>query len=73
MHLEPLLDIHERWLALRVPSRLRKVVAAMARNKGLEEFQTRSCIASPEIPVSGGHRGFSQATQWKSQGSEGES
>jgi transcription antitermination factor NusG len=38
MTLEPLREIRERWFALRVQSRCEKVVAAIARNKGFEEF-----------------------------------
>ena len=34
----PLESISERWFALRVKSRCEKVVAAIARNKGFEEF-----------------------------------
>jgi transcription antitermination factor NusG len=38
MTLEPLREVRERWFALRVQSRCEKVVAAIARNKGFEEF-----------------------------------
>jgi transcription antitermination factor NusG len=38
MTLEPFRETRERWFALRVQSRCEKVVAAVARNKGFEEF-----------------------------------
>jgi transcription antitermination factor NusG len=49
MTLEPLREIRERWFALRVQSRCEKVVAAVARNKGFEEF----------LPLQQGHRRWS--------------
>ena len=36
--MEALREIRERWFALRVQSRCEKAVAAVARNKGFEEF-----------------------------------
>jgi transcription antitermination factor NusG len=38
MKLEPFREIREQWFALRVQSRCEKVIAAVARNKGFEEF-----------------------------------
>lgn len=38
MNVEAARDVPERWFALRVRSRCEKVVAAIARNKGFEEF-----------------------------------
>jgi len=49
MTLEPLREVRERWFALRVQSRCEKVVAAVARNKGFEEF----------LPLQQGHRRWS--------------